>query len=157
MIIGGIVEKNKMIPDLICNRIEKLKKGLDPYFIYEFEHSFFVLGDQQFYLGQSMLLLKNHYRELHEIPLKEYLGLSQELYLASSAIHKTFHPWKLNHQSLGNKVEHVHWHILPRYENELYQKEYPFTAQIKGEVDTQRSAISEIEARDLINKIRNQL
>jgi len=39
-----------MFKDLICDKIDLSRKGENPYFIHEFENSFFVIGDHQFYI-----------------------------------------------------------------------------------------------------------
>ena len=105
--------------DLICERIKLWEEGKNPYFIHEFRNSIFVIGDHQFYKGYSLLLLKRHVRELHELRNEEYIELQQELMIAGKAIVKTFNPWKMNYQCLGNKDEHVHWCRFSGYEHHL--------------------------------------
>lgn len=143
--------------DLICKRINQWKKGENPYFITEFKNSIFVIGDHQFYKGYSLLLLKEHVRELHEMGEQTYLELQQELLIAGKAIFKTFYPWKMNYQCLGNSDEHVHWHILPRYTDDLYHKTLPMTDYMKGEVDLKEFMISSEEAIQLATKVRQNL
>lgn len=146
-----------MYEDLICERVDLFKKGENPYLIHEFENSYFVIGDHQFYQGYSLLLFKMHVRELHELSEQEYLGLSHELLVASKAIHKTFSPWKMNHQCLGNKDQHVHWHIVPRYESDKYHKTLPMTDYMKGEVDLSKYIIDHTEAKRLATLVRENL
>ncbi len=146
-----------MFEDLICERVDLCEKGKNPYFIHEFENSFFVIGDHQLYKGYSLLLFKRHVRELHELSREEYMGLSEELLIASKAIHKTFNPWKMNHQCLGNKDQHVHWHIMPRYEDDKYHRTLPMTDYMKGEVNISDYVISHEEAKTSALKIRNNL
>lgn len=146
-----------MFNDFICERIDLCKKGENPYLIHEFENSYFVIGDHQFYKGYSLILFKECVRELHELDMKTYLGLSEELYLANKAISKTFSPWKLNIQSLGNQDQHIHWHILPRYEDDKYHRTLPMTDYIKGEIDLRDYVIDHEEAMRLANLVRENL
>lgn len=144
-------------PDLICERIDLWKKGDNPYFIHEFKTSIFVVGDHQFYKGYSLLLLKDHVREIHELDPQTNLDLQQELHTAGKVIFETFKPWKMNYQCLGNKDQHVHWHILPRYEDDPYHNTLPFTDYMKGEVKLNDYMISAEEAQQLANRIRCSL
>ena len=143
--------------DLICERVAWCRKGENPYLIHEFPQSFFVIGDHQFYRGYSLLLFKQHRRELHELNREEYLGLSEELYLANQAISRTFSPWKMNNQCLGNQDQHVHWHILPRYEDDPYHGTLPFTDYMKEEIELKDYIISHDEAVRLALQVREQL
>ncbi len=146
-----------MFEDLICERVDLCQKGENPYLIHEFENSFFVVGDHQFYKGYSLLLFKRHVREIHELSMEEHLGLSKELHIASKAVYETFKPWKLNHQCLGNQDQHVHWHILPRYESDKYHRTLPMTDYVKGEIDLSKYALSNEEAQEVARKIRENL
>lgn len=108
---------------VICDRLELWKKNANPYFICEFKHSIFVLGDHQYFDGYSLLLLKDHVKDITDLPLdvqQEYFG---EVMLAGKALQKHFSPYRLNYSCLGNLVEHVHFHIFPRYEEELKKTE----------------------------------
>lgn len=143
--------------DLICERVKLWEKGENPYVIHEFKNSIFVIGDHQFYKGYSLILLKEHVRELHELDEKVYMELQHEMFLAGKAIYKTYSPWKMNYQCLGNHDEHVHWHILPRYSDDPYHKTLPMTDYVKGEIDLGDYMISADEARNLASKVRENL
>lgn len=111
---------------LICDRIDEWKQGKNPYFIHEFEHSILVVGDHQFYRGYCLVLLKDHIRELHELPNHVQQGLFAEVMTAGQAVHDAFEPWKLNYSCYGNQVEHVHWHIFPRYTTDPDHRRHPW-------------------------------
>ncbi|MDQ3817398.1 MAG: HIT family protein [Acidobacteriota bacterium] len=111
---------------LICQRVSLWRSGHNPYFIHEFEHSIFVVGDHQFHRGYSLLLLKDHVRELHELEEGVFLALSQELIKAGRAVAETFKPWKMNYSCYGNADPHIHWHLFPRYESEPNHLNHPW-------------------------------
>lgn len=102
----------------ICDRLELTRQRKNPFFIHEFPLSYFVVGDQQFHAGYSLLLFKRHVRELHELPPADQAGLAAEMMAATAAIVETFSPWKMNHACLGNQDEHVHWHLIPRHQSD---------------------------------------
>lgn len=110
----------------ICDRLPATRAGDNPFLIAEFAQSFFVVGDHQFYKGYSLLLLKTHIREMHEIEPAARRELYEELDRATAAVVKAFSPWKMNHLSLGNGVEHVHWHLMPRHQSDPLHRRDPF-------------------------------
>ena len=138
---------------LVCDRLKLWSEGKNPYFIAEFKNSIFVVGDHQFYRGYSLLLLKDHIRELHELSDTQYAELSRELMMASTAIVKTFNPWKMNHESLGNTEEHVHWHITPRYESDPHRHSNPYINRHQFD----DFSISHDEARKIAASVRYNL
>jgi diadenosine tetraphosphate (Ap4A) HIT family hydrolase len=99
----------------LCERVKKLKEGSYPFLIHEFEHSFLLLGEHQFYKGYCVLVSKAHHREMADIPSPEREELFQEMMISSKVIQTVFKPKKMNLSSLGNVVEHLHWHFFPRY------------------------------------------
>ena len=53
---------------LICQRIEQIKRGENPYFVCELETGYVVLGDHQRFVGYTLFLCKRHITELHLLP-----------------------------------------------------------------------------------------
>lgn len=143
--------------DLICQRVKLWEEGENPYFVHEFKNSILVIGDHQYYAGNSLLLLKNHVRELHELDAAIYSGLHAELYAAGKAIFNAFSPWKMNYLCLGNKEQHVHWHIIPRYTSDPNHQTLPMTEYMRGEVDLSDYATSPEQARRLAARVRRCL
>lgn len=110
----------------LCSRITDTKNGQYPYLIHEFKHSYLMLGEHQFFDGYSVLVLKAHYREMTDLPEEMRVEFFQEMMSASSAIKKAFSPKKMNMCSLGNIVDHIHWHFFPRYESDPKFSEPPW-------------------------------
>ncbi len=110
----------------ICQRVSLWKGGRNPYFIQEFENSIFIVGDHQFHKGYSLLLLKEHVRELHELDSTVQVALFQELMAAGRALAVTFKPWKMNYSCYGNLDPHIHWHLFPRYDSEPDHLNHPW-------------------------------
>lgn len=102
---------------LICERIEHIKKGINPSFVAETESGYIVLGDHQFFHGYTLLLSKKHVSELHELSEEERRVFLYDMSATAAAVHTAFHPKKINYELLGNTHAHMHWHIFPRYED----------------------------------------
>jgi diadenosine tetraphosphate (Ap4A) HIT family hydrolase len=111
---------------LICERVRLWTVGQNPYIIHEFPYSLFVVGDHQYFQGYSLLLLKAHVRELHELDSDVQTAMFQELMSATRAVVRALNPKKINHVSAGNSEPHVHWHIFPRYLSEATLHRNPF-------------------------------
>jgi diadenosine tetraphosphate (Ap4A) HIT family hydrolase len=111
----------------MCRRVGAiLTEDGNPFLIHEFEHSVFVVGDHQFFRGYSLLLLKEHERELHELEPSVQSALFSELMTAGRAVADTFKPWKMNYSCYGNVVPHIHWHLFPRYESDADCEQVPW-------------------------------
>jgi diadenosine tetraphosphate (Ap4A) HIT family hydrolase len=109
--------------------VDDCREGKHPRFVHEFAHSYLTVGEHQFFEGYCVLLLKDHVRDLHEIPEPTRTELFGELMQATEAIARAYEPWKMNHASYGNAQPHVHWHIFPRYEGDPDLKNTPWTNQ----------------------------
>ena len=110
----------------LCQRVENTGNGQYPYLIHEFKHSFLYLGEHQFYKGYCVLVTKEHFREMTDVPSGMRDELFKEMMKAHEAIEKTFTPKKMNMCSLGNVVDHVHWHFFPRYADDADFKNPPW-------------------------------
>jgi diadenosine tetraphosphate (Ap4A) HIT family hydrolase len=140
-------------PCAICNRVRLWRDGANPFVIHEFPQSLFVIGDHQFHPGYSLLLLKPHVRELHELSPAVQASLFGELMAATAALVRTFHPWKMNHASYGNLDQHVHWHLIPRYDSHADHQSHPWLHADQFP----RYKIDSDTARELANKVRQNL
>lgn len=103
---------------LICERIELIKKNENPYFIFELETGYVVIGDHQFFKGYTLFLLKTHVTELHFLEKDFRIKFLYEMSLVGEAVFNAFKPDKLNYELLGNGDAHMHWHIFPRFEGD---------------------------------------
>jgi diadenosine tetraphosphate (Ap4A) HIT family hydrolase len=110
----------------LCEREKLLVSGKYPYLIHEFEHSWWLLGEHQYFAGYSVLLLKGHARELTDLSAQHSAAVFAELLRAQRATEKALRPHKMNLCSLGNVVDHVHWHLFPRYADDPQRENPPW-------------------------------
>ena len=103
---------------LVCERIQMIKDGTNPYFVAELETGYVVLGDFQFFKGYTLFLCKLHTAELHQLPVDFRQKYLQEMSLVSEAVWNWVSPETLNYEALGNAIPHLHWHIFPRHKND---------------------------------------
>lgn len=103
---------------LICERIEMIKNGTNPYFVCELETGYVVLGDHQRFKGYTLFLCKNHATELHQLPHDFKIKYLEEMSLVAEAVYNIYKPEKMNYELLGNGDSHIHWHLFPRVEGD---------------------------------------
>jgi diadenosine tetraphosphate (Ap4A) HIT family hydrolase len=137
----------------LCDRVALTQKQNYPYLIHEFKNSYLMLGEHQFFQGYSVLVSKDHYREMTDIPEPKRAEIFQEMMLASKAIELAFNPKKMNMCSLGNVVDHVHWHFFPRYGNDPQFFDPPWLRMKEFE----NAKVSPETAQINIQKIRTHL
>ena len=135
----------------ICDRLDNIAS--DIALVHEFENSFLLLGNHQYFKGYCVLLYKRHVRELHELDTDMQTALNHELMLSTQAVVKAFNPWKLNHACLGNRDQHIHWHIIPRYKTEADHQYDPW----KHADEFDKWKLAENQSLELISIIRKHL
>jgi diadenosine tetraphosphate (Ap4A) HIT family hydrolase len=137
----------------LCERVTLTKEKKYPYLIHEFTHSYLMLGEHQYFSGYCILVSKDHYREMTDIPSPQREAFFSEMMQASKAIEEVFRPHKMNICSLGNVVDHVHWHFFPRYADDPDFKNHPWFHSDKFD----SAKVTPEEAQDAIIKVRKQL
>lgn len=137
----------------LCKRVENSRKGEYPFLIHEFPHSYLYLGEHQFYQGYCVLVTKKHYREMTDMPEKERNEFFLEMMTVHKLLEKTFNFKKMNMESLGNVVAHIHWHFFPRYETEPYFTNPPFLQMDQFE----QARIDTTTREELIEKLKTSL
>ncbi|NBI05584.1 HIT family protein [Senegalia massiliensis] len=107
---------------LICERIQMIKEGINPYFVIELETGYVVMGDHQHFKGYSLFLCKQHVTELHYLSKDFKMKYLEEMSIVAEAIFNVFKPEKINYELLGNGDTHAHWHLFPRITCDTPQK-----------------------------------
>jgi diadenosine tetraphosphate (Ap4A) HIT family hydrolase len=101
-------------PCEICDRIAKIQRGEDPLFVDELPTGYVVLGDNQYFRGYTLFLCKHPAPDLEDLPREVRARFVDEMMLVSEVVSKVVKPHKMNLESLGNVVPHLHWHLFPR-------------------------------------------
>jgi len=99
---------------LICDRIEMIKNGTNPYFVKELETGYVVIGDHQHFKGYTLFLCKQHKTELFYLDKDFSAKFMQEMVLVAEAVKNAFGAEKINYECLGQGDAHLHWHLSPR-------------------------------------------
>lgn len=79
-----------------------------------------VLVDDPYYPGFCRVILNRHVKEMTDLTESERLQLMSMVFAVESTVRLVVQPDKINLASLGNVVPHLHWHIIPRFTNDLH-------------------------------------
>lgn len=77
-----------------------------------------VLVDEAGYPGFCRVILNQHQAEMTELSPEERIGLMNAVWAVEEVLRAELKPHKINLASLGNVVPHLHWHIIPRWQDD---------------------------------------
>ena len=107
---------------VLCEKVKIALSGDSKFLIKEFKNSILIVGEHQYFPGYCQLILKQHVADLTDLEESTQAEFFNELMLSARAVRKAFNPARLNYSSLGNVVPHIHFHLFPRYQDELEGK-----------------------------------
>jgi len=88
--------------------------------LYADERLRVVAVDEQDYPGYLRIVWNAHVRELTDLDDAELAYLLRALCTVEEAQRRVLQPLKMNVASLGNMVPHLHWHLIPRHEDDAH-------------------------------------
>jgi diadenosine tetraphosphate (Ap4A) HIT family hydrolase len=78
-----------------------------------------LVGDVD-YPGFCRVILNAHMREMTDLPRADCIRLMDAVFAVEAALRELLEPDKVNLASLGNQVPHLHWHVIPRFRDDLH-------------------------------------
>lgn len=72
------------------------------------------------YPGFCRVVWKRHVAEMTDLDAAGRRHLMSVVFAAESALRAAVRPDKVNLASLGNQVPHLHWHVIPRFEDDRH-------------------------------------
>jgi len=72
------------------------------------------------YPGYCRIILHQHLREMTDLPHQDRMQLMRIVFAVESAVRRLYQPDKINLASLGNMTPHVHWHLIPRWQDDRH-------------------------------------
>lgn len=111
--------------DISC----ELCKTLGGVLLWEDGFLRIIRVESQEYVGFCRVILKQHIAEMTDLNLAERARLMNVVYAVETVLRELYQPTKINLASLGNIVPHLHWHIIPRFQDDPH-----FPNPIWGEI-----------------------
>ena len=76
-----------------------------------------LVGDED-HPGFCRVILDAHIAEMTDLPPADRARLMTAVLEVESALRELLSPNKINLASLGNQVPHLHWHVIPRFDDD---------------------------------------
>lgn len=102
-----------------CPFCKLVRDAEDKTFVYKFDQGKVYLNKNQFFYGRIMYVLNEHWTDISEVPLAVFEKTMINIHRLTQVIKTAMNADLINVASLGNHVNHVHWHIIPRYKHDL--------------------------------------
>jgi diadenosine tetraphosphate (Ap4A) HIT family hydrolase len=141
----------------LCDKIQKLPGD---ELVWQFPQSVAFLGPWQYHLGYCVLVSRVHETELHHLTKEQRAAFLEEMVTLSAAIDAAFKPRKMNCESLGNQVPHLHWHLFPRRADDpetLNAVWLGFERAERDEQEKQRLQSSDLSRSEIVARLQKCL
>jgi len=79
-----------------------------------------VLVDNNHYPGFCRVIWQDHVKEVTDLPELDRMLLMDVLWQVERVVREVMQPDKINLASFGNVVPHLHWHVIPRYTDDIH-------------------------------------
>lgn len=104
------------------------------------------------YPGFCRVILNRHVKEMSDLHSSDRLRLMETVFTVEAAVREIVRPDKINLASLGNVVPHVHWHVIPRW-----QEDANFPDAIWASPRREGSIANPMANRDIQARLRDKL
>jgi len=133
---------------LYCQKNETLHNLMIK--ICDLEVSQLFLFKEQSHPGRCNVVYKDHSVDLHQLTDDQRNAFMKDVAAAGKAVSKAFNPDKINYGSYGDKLTHLHIHIVPKYKD-------GFGFGGVFEMNPQKTYLSDTEYSEVVGKIRAAL
>ena len=100
--------------------------------------------DDPHYPGFCRVIWNEHVREMTDLDPAARIDLMRVVFVVEAVVRQLFSPHKINLASFGNMVPHVHWHIIPRWQDDRHFPE-PVWGKAQREGGVARPVVSNEE------------
>ena len=115
--------------------------------ICDLQVSQLILFMEQSHPGRVIVAYKDHVSELVDISDAERNLFFADVAAAARAVHKAFHPDKVNYGAYGDGGCHLHFHLVPKYKD-AFEWGTPFA------MNPGKTYLTDAEYAEMIEKIK---
>ena len=110
-----------------------------------------VLVNDTHYPGFCRVIWNQHVKEMTDLSADQRSRFMEAVWQVEAAIREVMQPHKVNLASLGNVVPHLHWHVIPRFTDDMH-----FPNPIWGQIE--RSVTDSLQQRgELIEGLKSAI
>jgi diadenosine tetraphosphate (Ap4A) HIT family hydrolase len=96
-----------------------------------------LLTPQAGYPGFCRVVWYDHVREMTDLSMPQRDRLMTVVWAVEAVLRETLEPAKINLASLGNQVPHLHWHVIPRFFDDVHFPDAVWAAARRAGVEHQ--------------------
>jgi diadenosine tetraphosphate (Ap4A) HIT family hydrolase len=93
---------------------------------------------------------RDHAKEIFDLSPADQAAFMADIARAAKAIQDVYHPDKINYGAFGDKLHHLHMHLVPKYENQAAWGSV-------FEMNPGRVYLSEAEYAEQVEKLKSAL
>ena len=108
-----------------------------------------VLVDDDNYPGFCRVIWRDHVKEVTDLSELDRMLLMDVLWQVERVVREVMQPEKINLASFGNVVPHLHWHVIPRYADDVH-----FPQPVWGQAQRVSDAVKLQARRELLDELR---
>jgi diadenosine tetraphosphate (Ap4A) HIT family hydrolase len=91
-----------------------------PGVVYRDAQLLVLMVDDANYPGFCRVVWNGHVREMSDLDDASRLRVNDAVWRVEKAVREVLGPHKVNVASLGNMTPHLHWHVIPRFEDDAH-------------------------------------
>lgn len=111
-----------------------------------------VRVDEPHYPGFCRVIWNEHVREMTDLEPQNQALLMRVVLAVESVVRELFAPDKINLASFGNMVPHLHWHIIPRWQDDRHFPE-PVWGSVRRDALVVRPVISDAALAEALSVV----
>lgn len=106
------------------------------------------------FVGFARVVWHEHVSEMTDLAPSARSELMKTVCIVEDVMRKVLNPTKINLASLGNMTPHLHWHVIPRFHDDI---NFPNPVWALSKTDAAKPAnprVSEVQYEMLVNALR---
>lgn len=104
----------------ICDLCTLLAAPAEGVVIWRDDALSVVAVDEAGYPGFTRVVWNAHVKEMTDLAPAERERVMRAVWAVEQALRDVLAPHKVNAASFGNMTPHVHWHVIPRYTDDMH-------------------------------------
>lgn len=127
----------------------KIVKGTLPSNkVFEDEHTIAFLDIFPCAVGHTLVIPKKHYKNMEDVPVAELCEVIKTVQVVGKALMKTlgapgFNIHQSNNKPAGQVVFHLHFHVIPRFENDGLVFKWQVSEKAKEKIQVTMKKVKE--------------
>lgn len=78
-----------------------------------------IMVNDPHFVGFVRVVWNDHVSEMTDLAPEQRSQLMKTVCVVEDVMRKVLNPTKVNLASLGNMTPHIHWHVIPRFSNDI--------------------------------------